>query len=73
MTVTEITGSESFVHLQRDASNWVAVLPRRASNTEPGAMLDAVLDPDNLVRVRRGRPPGRRAAGQLREMRHGPH
>src|ERR1700704_809557 len=26
VTVTEITGSESFVHLNRDASNWVAVL-----------------------------------------------
>src|SRR3984893_15004281 len=26
VTVTEITGSESFVHLRRDDSNWVAVL-----------------------------------------------
>ena len=26
VTVTEITGSESFVHLNRDSANWVAVL-----------------------------------------------
>src|SRR5262249_57613807 len=26
VTVTEITGSESFVHLHRDDANWVAVL-----------------------------------------------
>ncbi len=27
MLLTEITGSESFVHLKRDGANWVAVLP----------------------------------------------
>jgi glycerol transport system ATP-binding protein len=47
VTVTEITGSESFVHLNRDASNWVAVLPG-VHEYEPGHVLDAVLDPDNV-------------------------
>jgi glycerol transport system ATP-binding protein len=47
VTVTEITGSESFVHLRRDASNWVAVL-HGVHEYEPGQLLDAALDPDNL-------------------------
>lgn len=47
VTVTEITGSESFVHLRRDASNWVAVL-QGVHEFAPGDMLDAVLDPDNV-------------------------
>jgi glycerol transport system ATP-binding protein len=47
VTVTEITGSESFVHLNRDASNWVAVL-HGVHEFEPGQKLDAVLDPDNV-------------------------
>ncbi len=47
VTVTEITGSESFVHLVRDASNWVAVL-HGVHEFEPGQVLDAVLDPDNI-------------------------
>jgi glycerol transport system ATP-binding protein len=47
VTVTEITGSESFVHLNRDASNWVAVLPG-VHEYEPGHLLDAVLDPANV-------------------------
>ncbi|MDR6662464.1 glycerol transport system ATP-binding protein [Tardiphaga robiniae] len=47
VTVTEITGSESFVHLKRDASNWVAVL-QGVHEFLPGHMLDAVLDPANL-------------------------
>ncbi len=47
VTVTEITGSESFVHLNRDASNWVAVL-QGVHEFEPGHVLDAVLDPDNV-------------------------
>jgi glycerol transport system ATP-binding protein len=47
VTVTEITGSESFVHLHRDASNWVAVLPG-IHEYQPGDVLDAVLDPDNV-------------------------
>jgi glycerol transport system ATP-binding protein len=45
--VTEITGSESFVHLNRDASNWVAVL-QGVHEYEPGHVLDAVLDPENV-------------------------
>jgi glycerol transport system ATP-binding protein len=47
VTVTEITGSESFVHLHRDTSNWVAVL-HGVHEYEPGQKLDAVLDPDNV-------------------------
>ena len=47
VTVTEITGSESFVHLNRDASNWVAVL-NGVHEFPPGHVLDAVLDPDNV-------------------------
>src|ERR1700732_97803 len=47
VTVTEITGSESFVHLSRDTSNWVAVL-QGVHEYPPGYVLDAVLDPDNL-------------------------
>jgi glycerol transport system ATP-binding protein len=47
VTVTEITGSESFVHLNRDASNWVAVL-HGVHEFPPGHVLDAVLDPDNV-------------------------
>jgi glycerol transport system ATP-binding protein len=47
VTVTEITGSESFVHLRRDLANWVAVL-HGVHEFEPGQTLDAVLDPDNV-------------------------
>jgi glycerol transport system ATP-binding protein len=47
VTVTEITGSESFVHLKRDDSNWVAVL-QGVHEFAPGYVLDAVLDPNNL-------------------------
>jgi glycerol transport system ATP-binding protein len=47
VTVTEITGSESFVHLHRDDANWVAVL-HGVHEFEPGQKLDAVLDPDNV-------------------------
>src|SRR5437016_3273807 len=47
VTVTEITGSESFVHLHRDGSNWVAVR-QGVHECEPGEMLHAALDPDNL-------------------------
>ncbi|CCE10968.1 putative ATP-binding protein of sugar ABC transporter [Bradyrhizobium sp. STM 3843] len=45
--VTEITGSESFVHLARDEANWVAVL-HGVHEYEPGEVLDAVLDPANV-------------------------
>jgi glycerol transport system ATP-binding protein len=47
VAMTEITGSESFVHLSRDVSNWVAVL-QGVHEYEPGQTLDAVLDPDNV-------------------------
>jgi glycerol transport system ATP-binding protein len=47
VTVTEITGSESFVHLNRDSSNWVAVL-QGIHEYPPGHVLDAVLDPNNV-------------------------
>jgi glycerol transport system ATP-binding protein len=47
VSVTEITGSESFVHLTRDTMNWVAVL-HGVHEFEPGHALDAVLDPDNV-------------------------
>src|SRR5246500_5770937 len=47
VSITEITGSESFVHLKRDSVNWVAVL-HGVHEFEPGQTLDAVLDPDNI-------------------------
>jgi glycerol transport system ATP-binding protein len=47
VSVTEITGSESFVHLHRESQNWVAVL-HGVHEYEPGAKLDAALDPDNI-------------------------
>jgi glycerol transport system ATP-binding protein len=47
VTVTEITGSESFVHLSRGASSWVAVL-HGVHEFPPGHVLDAVLDPNNV-------------------------
>jgi glycerol transport system ATP-binding protein len=47
VTVTEITGSESFVHLTRDGSNWVAVL-HGVHEFEPGQTIDAVLDPNDV-------------------------
>ena len=80
VTVTEITGSESFVHLHRDCSNWVAVL-HGVHEYEPGVTLHAALDPDNLFVFDRGRHSvfasqrfaRRKASTSLREMRHGPH
>src|SRR5215510_1213727 len=47
VTVTEITGSESFVHLHRESANWVAVL-HGVHEFEPGDELQAALDPDNV-------------------------
>ncbi|HKU06810.1 MAG TPA: ABC transporter ATP-binding protein [Bradyrhizobium sp.] len=47
VSVTEITGSESFVHLHRESQNWVAVL-HGVHEYEPGHKLDAALDPDNI-------------------------
>jgi glycerol transport system ATP-binding protein len=47
VALTEITGSESFVHLKRDGANWVAVLPG-VHEFPPGHALDAALDPDDI-------------------------
>ncbi len=47
VSVTEITGSESFVHLKRDDYNWVAVL-QGIHEFLPGQELDAMLDPNDL-------------------------
>jgi glycerol transport system ATP-binding protein len=47
VSVTEITGSESFVHITRDSMNWIAVL-HGVHEFEAGQTLDAVLDPDNI-------------------------
>src|SRR4051794_11974160 len=47
VSVTEITGSESFVHLTRDGMNWVAVL-HGVHEYQPGEILEAVLDPANV-------------------------
>ena len=45
--LTEITGSESFVHLKCDGVNWVAVMPGVVEYA-PGDRLDAEVDPANL-------------------------
>jgi glycerol transport system ATP-binding protein len=47
VALTEITGSESFLHLRRDGANWVAVLPG-VHEFPPGQTLDAALDPDDV-------------------------
>jgi glycerol transport system ATP-binding protein len=47
VSVTEITGSESFVHLHREASDWVAVL-EGIHEYEPGQALNAALSPGNV-------------------------
>ncbi|KQW18410.1 ABC transporter ATP-binding protein [Afipia sp. Root123D2] len=47
VTVTEITGSESFVHLRQGDSNWVSVLPG-IHEFEPGRRLEAAIDPDDV-------------------------
>jgi glycerol transport system ATP-binding protein len=47
VALTEITGSESFVHLKRDGTNWVAVLPG-VHEFPPGQAIEAALDPDDL-------------------------
>ena len=45
--LTEITGSESFVHLRQNDTNWVAVLPG-VHEYQPGDSLQATLDPNDL-------------------------
>lgn len=47
VTVTEITGSESFIHVKHAETNWVSVL-HGIHEFVPGDRLDAVLDPANL-------------------------
>lgn len=47
VSVTEITGSESFVHVHYGSADWVAVL-EGIHEYEPGQGLNAALDPDNL-------------------------
>ena len=47
VALTEITGSESFVHLKRDGVNWVAVLPG-VHEFPPGHVLEAALDPNDI-------------------------
>ncbi len=47
VTVTEITGSESFVHVKHGASDWVSVL-QGIHEFVPGDKLDAVIDPANI-------------------------
>src|SRR3977135_1057071 len=47
VSITEITGSESFVHLKRGDQNWVAVL-QGVHEYAPGDTLDAVLNPNDL-------------------------
>ncbi len=54
VSVTEITGSESFVHLARDGYNWVAVLPG-VHEFLPGQQLEAVLDPATFIFDQTGR------------------
>ena len=72
VTVTEITGSESFVHLNRDASNWVAVL-QGVHEYPPGHVLDAVLDPGNVFVFDAAGRLVASPARDVREMPHGPH
>jgi glycerol transport system ATP-binding protein len=47
VVLTEITGSESFVHLRQNDVNWVAVLPG-VHEFEPGDRLNAALDPTDV-------------------------
>jgi glycerol transport system ATP-binding protein len=47
VAVTEITGSESFVHFKRDNANWVAVL-EGVHEFLPGQALEAVIDPNDV-------------------------
>jgi glycerol transport system ATP-binding protein len=47
VTVSEITGSESYVHLKVAGHNWVALV-RGIQEFEPGTRLDIYLDPTRL-------------------------
>ena len=72
VTVTEITGSESFVHLTRDGSNWVAVL-HGVHEFEPGQCSMRCSTPTMSSSSTRPTGWSRRRAPIVREMRHGPH
>jgi len=63
VALTEITGSESFVHLKRDGTNWVAVLPG-VHEFLPGQALQATLDPADIFIFDRD---GRLVAGPPQE------
>jgi glycerol transport system ATP-binding protein len=63
VALTEITGSESFVHLKRDGTNWVAVLPG-VHEFLPGQALQATLDPGDIFIFDRD---GRLVAGPPQE------
>jgi glycerol transport system ATP-binding protein len=45
--VSEITGSESFVHIDIAGKNWVA-LARGVHHLEPGRALEVYIDPEQL-------------------------
>jgi glycerol transport system ATP-binding protein len=45
--VTEITGSESFVHIKRAQADWVAVL-EGVHEFLPGQKIEVALDPDDV-------------------------
>ena len=47
VVLTEITGSESFVYLERRGGDWIAVLPG-VHEFEPGRKLDAAIDPNSV-------------------------
>jgi glycerol transport system ATP-binding protein len=47
VALTEITGSESFIHLVRNGTNWVVVLPG-VQEYAPGTKVQAALDPGDL-------------------------
>ncbi len=48
VAVTEITGSESFVHIKRAQTNWVAVL-EGVHEYLPGQKIDVALNPNDIL------------------------
>jgi glycerol transport system ATP-binding protein len=71
VAVTEITGSESFVHFKRAQTNWVAVL-EGVHEYLPGQKVEVILDPNDLFVFGAG---GRLVAApkSCEDMSHGPH
>ena len=47
LTVTEITGSETFIHLEHDGERWVGLV-HGVQNLTPGQKLDVYLDPAHV-------------------------